>query len=954
MKNNLHTVSPHLPFADTLAGWMLERWGENPLALSRAIVFLPNRRSALALREAFLRVTKGSPLLLPLIMPLGDVEEDTLLSVPEIPMPETLPSEGFVLRRDFILTRLVQRYRQSAGGKEARADHSLMLAHELGALLDECEREEVSLGSIHTLVHDDFAKHWQVTADFLGILSEHWPLIAQEKQLISSGRYSALLLDALTAQWKTNPPQIPVIAAGTTGSIPSTLRLLGAIADLPDGHIILPGFDTWSGTDYFEQLEENHPQWGMNNLLACLKRDRADVLRIGAPASARTHLISEVMRPAALSDGWGTLTLPREEAVAGLRYVDCADLHEESAVITLLLREVLEQPGKTAALVTHNRNLARRVVSGMRRFGVAMDDSAGMPLSQTPLVAFLQLTLQLVSESIAPLPLISLFKHPLANLGMERIACLEAARSLELHALRGLRIGSGIDGLRRMLQKSRSIPPETLLLLDRLEAAMRPLTALALKEGASLSQWLDAHIAAAQALAGTELWQGREGAPVAQLIADIQKVAEQEGMDLSLESYPGFFDQLFLGQVFRPEYGLHPRLKILSPLEARMQSFDRVILGGLNEGSWPARAEGNSWFNRAMQRELKLPLPERKLGLMAHDFYMLACAPEVMITRSAKEGGMPMQPSRWLATLKMLSGDALVADTVMTRLAAMMDSPEAVRAVSSPAPCPPVAARPSDVSVTQVELWRRDPYAFYAMRILDLKPLETIGQEPGAREFGIILHKILEDFVRLVPGPLPEDADRQLAAIARKTFAELFEHSGLAAIWWPRFEQIARWFLLAEQVRRPCLAQVVSEVPAAVQLNRFLLKGKIDRLEQAKTGEVCIIDYKTGSVPTEREMESGLSSQLVLLALLQRELNPQSGPVSVEYWKLSGGDKGGEIKAFDAKKVDAYLQAAREGLAALIARYADPGFAYYSVPIPSWASRNASYDHLARRKEWGG
>ena len=954
MKNNLHTVSPHLPFADTLAGWMLERWGGDPLALSRAMVFLPNRRSALALREAFLRVRKGSPLLLPHIMPLGDVEEGTLLSVPETPLPQFLPSEQFSLRRDFILTKLVQAYRSRLTGKEARTDHSLMLAHELGVLLDECEREEASLDTIRELVKGDLAKHWQVTAEFLSLLSENWPAIAREKELLSSARYSALLLDTLAEQWRKDPPQVPVIAAGTTASVPSTMRLLTAVSKLPQGHVILPGLDIWSGEDYHAALEESHPQWGMNHLLAQLKQSRSDVGSIGEPASPRTHFMSEVMRPAALSEHWGNVTLNRQDALAGLRYMDCAHLQEEAGVIALLMREVLEEPGRTAALVTHNRNLARRVASGMRRFGVVVDDSAGIPLDQTPLVAFLRLVLEVVTESFAPLPLLSLFKHPLTHLGMERIACLDAARMLEIHALRGVRLGSGMEGLRRRLQKSRSIPAEILLLLDRLETAIAPLIEIAKRQDATLSEFLHAHIAAAQAIAGPGIWEGREGETVNRLLGDVHQALIQEEMDMYFESYPGCFHQFFLGQVFRPEYGLHPRLKILSPLEARMQSFDRIILGGLNEGSWPAKPESSSWFNRAMQRDLKLPPPERRLGLMAHDFYMLASAPEVILTRSAKEGGTPMQPSRWLVTLQMLAGNALHRDTSFIRWVSALDEPRAVVPVAPPAPCPPLPARPKEISVTQVEQWRRDPYAFYASRILKIESLDDIGQEPGAREFGIILHRILEDFVKLAPGPLPQDAGQQLASLAQAAFAELFADTGLAAVWWPRFESIAQWFLETERQRRPSLAQVGSEVPLAFQWDGFLLKGKIDRLEKTREGGIAIVDYKTGSISTEQDMKNGLSSQLVLLAMLHHALHPQSGPIEVEYWKLSGGRQGGEIKHFNAQKVTAFRETALMGLAGLIARYADPGFAYYSAPIPSWAVRNTSYDHLARRKEWGG
>jgi ATP-dependent helicase/nuclease subunit B len=629
-------------------------------------------------------------------------------------------------------------------------------------------------------------------------------------------------------------------------------------------------------------------------------------------------------------------------------------VQEEAGVIALLLRETLETPFKTAALITHNRDLARRVAAVLRRFGIAIDDSAGLPLKETPLCVFLRLVLEAAAQSLAPLPLLSLLKHPFAHAGMERIACLEAARALEMQALRGVRIAGGVDGIRQAILQGRGAPPDMQALLGRLERAFAPLLALLARREASLRALVEAHLACAEALGGEEMWNGPEAETVAQFFSDIRAACAKEDLSTEADGYPAIFEELLAGRVLRPEYGMHPRLKILSPMEARMQAFDRVILGGLVEGSWPARAESDPWFSRPMRAALGLPAPERRLGLAAHDFFMLACGGEVVLTHAAKEDGVPTQPSRWLTRLIMLAGE-LPAQRNYAAWAAALDTPAGIAPAPPPSPRPPLAARPREIHVTQVETWMRDPYALYASQILRLSALQTLGRDPDGSDFGNGAHKALELFVRAYPDTLPPDALSELLRCGRDAFAGLFATTDAAVLWWPRFTRIAEWIIRQEQERRAALRRVASEVRGTCRFGDFLLKGRADRIEQGRDGSLTIVDYTTGGLPLMRDIEGGLSSQLVLLALIARDgdIEPSGTPVTLEYWQLQGGSEGGTIKPIDPSNTDAHIDAAREGVKRLIARYSDPDFPYRSVPIPARASRYSDYDHLARVKEWG-
>jgi ATP-dependent helicase/nuclease subunit B len=204
----------------------------------------------------------------------------------------------------------------------------------------------------------------------------------------------------------------------------------------------------------------------------------------------------------------------------------------------------------------------------------------------------------------------------------------------------------------------------------------------------------------------------------------------------------------------RPSAG-DPRIHIWGTLEARLQSVDLLILGGLDEGIWPAEARSDAWLSRRMRRDIGLSPPERRIGLAAHDFAQALAQPRVIITRADKRGGAPTVPSRWLQRLATLIGPARMKRLVndgrhFVRLARQLDQvPQAdVKPATRPQPKPPVAARPRELSITSIELLIRDPYAVYARRILQLEPLDPIGQRADLRMRGNLIHDALSEFTK--------------------------------------------------------------------------------------------------------------------------------------------------------------------------------------------------------------
>lgn len=978
-------------FADALAAGLMARAGGDPLALSRMLILVPTRRGGRSLREAFLRLSDGRPLLLPRMMPLGDLDADEIGMQGETEAPggaaADIPPAIPGLRRQLLLSRLILKLGERLEDGPRRPDQAIRLAAELARLLDQVQTERLSFDDLAGLVPADYARHWQITLDFLRIVTEAWPRVLEEEGALDPAARRDALLTAQGALWRASPPDFPVIAAGTTGSIPATRDLLTVVAGLPQGMVVLPGLDRLSDEATWREIagDESHPQFNLARLLRHLGVERKDVAGwTETPPTPRDRLIAEALRPAATTEAWRQVEPFAAADLAGIRRIDCATAQEEAGIIALLLRHALETPERTAALVTPDRALARRVAAELARWGIAVDDSAGVPLAQTPPGEFLRLTAALAVERAAPLPLLAALKHPLAAGGMGTGDFRRCLRLLEMHALRGPRPAEGVAGTRQALLHSlaelqertgRDMDPvraQLLPWLDRLEAMLAPFAALIDQPAVPLADLLEAHGRFAEALAESDeepgpvrLWRGEAGENAASFLADLREAGTVLGT-VEPALYPALLDSLLAGRVVRPRQSSHPRLSIWGPLEARLQQADLLVLGGLNEGVWPPEAGSDPWMSRPMRSDFGLPLPEHRIGLSAHDFAQAFGAPEIVLTRAEKQEGAPTVPSRWLLRLDTVLGEAAPAlrqeEALWRGWWAAIDRPAAIAPALRPAPTPPLAARPRNFSVTEIETLMRDPYGIYAAKILRLRALDPIDEDPGAAERGTIIHKALERFLKEYPGALPPDALDRLLAIGRDVFAEALDRPGVWAFWWPRFGRLARWFIAEEDARRAILAGTETELRGEITLTGFAggdvtLSAKADRIDRLKDGTLALIDYKTGQPPRPAEVESGHAPQLPLEALIAgRGGFPgiAAAPVSeLAYWRLSGGEPPGEI-ARPAKDIAAMTEAARDGLERLIRAYDDPATPYISRPDPDSAPRYSDYLHLARVKEWSG
>ena len=977
---SVYTIPPSVSFVDALAASLLERYGDDPLGLSRLRLLLPNRRSLRSLREALLREGRGRGRLLPRLSAIGDVDEEAFAFLPGVAESLSLPPAIPEARRIVLLARLVMRYKQRRGEPASPAG-ALRLARELARFIDSVHTERLSFEALDELVPEELAAHWQVTLDFLRIVTREWPkLLAVEGVLDPADRRNRLI-GALAERWRQHPPEDPVIAAGTTGSIPATAELLGVIARLPQGAVILPGFDTGMCGETRHALAPGHPQYLMSRLLETMQVAPEEVedwpltpahAELAEARRARMRWLAAAtgLDPPQQPEAMAGRAETASRAVAGLTRIDCADPREEAGVIALAMREALETPGRRVALVTPDRRLARRVRAALARWKIDVDDSAGQPVAASVPGSFLRLVAAAVASGLAPVALLSLFKHPLAAGGRAPGVLRRLARAIDRHEsraagpfLRGPKPAPGIDAL-LAAAAAVELPKKSQQALADTLAPLRPLEE-ALTGNEPPAVLLDRHLEAAEALAATDcehgaerLWRGPAGEA---LVQELVELREALGDMPAIEGagYLALFDAMVEPLRVRPPYGHHPRLAILGPIEARLHHADLMILGGLNEGSWPPALDHDPWMGRQMRRQFGLPDEDRRIGQAAHDFLQASGAPQVILTRAEKVDGTPTLEARWLAQLEAL-GPPLPRGGRLRAIEAALDTPEAVQPCSPPRPTPPTESRPDRLSVTQVELWMRDPYALYARHILGLDPLPALEADPAAAERGTVMHHALDMFMkRRSSAGSEKQLQALLDACGREAFGPLLARPAVRAFWWPRFLGVAQRFLELQDERAGTFETLATEVRGTLRIegsHPFTLTAKADRIDRRRAeGCLEIIDYKTGSPPQARQIEAGYAPQLPLEGWMA-EAGAFDGLAPAEigglaYWQLRGTREPIHIQT--VKDAERHIRAAAAGLGELIARFARAETPYLSNPRPYPQFMGyGEYDHLARVAEW--
>ncbi|WP_375630602.1 MULTISPECIES: double-strand break repair protein AddB [unclassified Bartonella] len=1014
---------PH--FVDALlSGSLIDNFpssGDIQTALADSLIYVPTRRAARALRLAFVERSDTQSTFLPTIRALGDVDEDSFLFV-ENHTSALDPPIG-ESERLLLLARLIRPWRENLPahlramfGTEdvlipAHSADAIWLAQDLAHLMDEIEAEGADWSELKNIAPDMVAEWWQITLDFLTIVTQNWPKILKEKQRSNPAEWRNQVLTMHAETLRCMQPDKPIIAAGVSGSMPAVSHLLKVISSLPKGAVVLPGLDLhmdeeqWNALstsnkektacDFFDPAENvfSHPQYHLKKLLTLMECQRHHVCEIGQQSSIkkkRMALLSEALRPASTTDKWVQIVRDDyENLCADWSFIEAINEREEALAIAVTLRKAIEEPKKTAALITNDRNLARRVAVELQRFGIEANDSGGIPLAQTLPVTLLRLILENVLQADDPIAFLSLLKHPLTTLQQNRHRLREMAENFELFVLRGNTGRINLCECDQFLEKwidtsfhnssevntlDQQKCEEARLLCHLLKKAVEPLTSLMKQEKeCTINEAAIATVEVFENFGRNEdnslahLYQHEAGQTLSNFLREL--VSDQSGLTFHLCEWPAMFSAIIATRSVAPSPGGHPRLFIWGTLESRLQTVDTVVIGGLNEGSWPISTRNDAFLSRPMKMMLTLEPPEQRIGISAHDFQWAMGMEKVVMSRALRVNHTPSIPSRWLQRMETVVGKQVWEQIrergeILRHWAKMLDHTSITSEVERPCPAPPLDIRPRHFSVTEIETLRYDPYAIYAKKILRLKPLKELIHDPSASERGTLYHAILAAFCTQMKNPNAANALNVLLAIGRKEFDKFNFPPDIEVIWWNSFENLAPRFIQWEQSLglRERYSEVVSQkIP--IGTTGVTLSGRADRLDVLPDKTVEILDFKTGTPPSSKQVRELLFPQLALeTALLIQGGFPDFQdftPSNLFYIPLN---KKGEIKSQSIllKKKDGktHLSAvdladnAWENLIALITYYQNPQQGYLSHAVPMSKRYEGDYDHLARLWEW--
>ncbi|MEX2696733.1 double-strand break repair protein AddB [Rhizobium mongolense] len=1042
------TIPAGLPFLKTLAATLcnggltpLFRHDPNdPLSLSKVTIYLPTRRAARVLRSEFVDLLGGRSAILPVIRPLGETDDDSGYFEEALPATLDLAQPLSNTARLLELARLILAWRNrlpeivrrihadSPLAAPASPADAIWLARNLAELIDSIETEDREWSELTKLDAEDHALWWQLTAEFLQIAIAFWPERLAELGKSSPARHRNAILRAEAHRLATAKPAGPIIIAGSTGSMPATADLIAAVANLPEGVIVLPGLDLSMPDAHWQMVapeiaafertnpaSRSHPQYGLSSLLKRLNLTRGDVVAIeGAEQDLhrRAEILSRALAPAEATSNWGEWKkeLPDDAlaaAFADVSLIEATNEREEATAIAIALRLALEQPGRNGdsqtALITPDRNLARRVMAELSRFGILADDSAGTPLAAMLQGTLLQLLLEATLRPGDPVTIVALLKHPLARFGLERGALTQAVEALELLALRGGVAAVDISALEPLLEHQlseqardrhapnwrRSLPPEAVEqarnLARRVSNATEPLASALVRHrpdgrgltaSFTLSDWAERTGRALEAVAVDErgnlanLWAGEAGDSLASLLGEV--IETQGEIEADGPQWIDIMAALSAGQAVKPRALSHPRVFIFGTLEARLQSVDTLILGGLNEGSWPGQTANNPFISRTMKTEIGLEPPERRIGQLAHDFVMASGTRHLIYSRSLRQGSTPTVASRWLQRLLALGGEAFERQLKargdrFVHWVGLLDESKSQAPAQRPSPTPPLELQPKSYSFSEVGRLRRDPYAVYARRILRLDPVDPFNRDPGAAERGTLYHTIIDCFVREGHAAGTPEAAQAMETILMERFDMEHLPSHIDAVWRPRFREVARAFLEWEAERRPAIRKTYTEVRGGVELEPISIRltGVADRIDVTGPNTADIIDYKTGYNPSTAQARALLDPQLALEAAALsagafRDVGSLT-PQDLIYVRLRPGSR------FDADvvnnetstrsdKAKSALDLAGESIDQLVKfvsllQSGERGFTSRLIPAQQF-DFGGDYDHLARVSEW--
>lgn len=926
--------------------------------------------------------------------------------------------------RELHLTREILKHTGTANSMSA----AVSLARELASFIDELHETGVPLEKLADIDAADFPGDIEKTKDILKIVTETWPKIKADMGVIDQSERRQEILKTFSRYIERHNVKRPLILAGFRNFSKGMTQLIGSVVEhdnyFTNLRVVLPGVELEMGHESWGATGPSHPQYAFKKLLEDIGLDKADVRYFygttesthSKRAIERRKLLREAMRPSETTHKWkhlkvfgqnaklrpSTKVLPKgsplsKKKTAGEREIDPIALtgldliiagtpQEEASTIALKFREMLEKPDKKGVLITPDEALAMRVVARLQHWDIKAAPEGGIGLINSRVGAWTYHCLEMATSNLAPISLLETMKSPFTAMGGDPDELHKTVLDLQDMVMYGPRPWPGYDGLKRSIRSSfneaaarsksadrkkdlEQREEKLLKWVDTFKAEVMPYTEiLGSDKPQSFKDLLTAHIHMLETLANTDqekgadrIWVGKEGIALHRVFSNLLKSCDIMP-DMTGQDYMQLIKATL--QKKRINGQSHPRIRILTPEQARLVSGDLNIVAGLTSNNWPGSQSEKFWLSSEIRQKLGLQPLETKIGASAYDFVNVVSCKNTLMTRAERDQNAPTVPSPFLTRMAMLLRglgleDKLSPKTKVLEINSALHRPAKVTPIGIPAPKPPEKARPKQLSVSGIEMLLRDPYAVYARYVLKLFPRDEIDADPSFAERGNIIHEALDRFKETYPDEMPENAYEELIKFGQDAFEQRLDNPSVRAFWWPRFERMAKWFVEYEQARAGLAKTLKTEVPGKLEIEtdqgKFILTAIADRIDALMDDSLSIIDYKTGSVPTKKDVERGLSPQLTLEALIAvsggfKGIDAKDVGL-LEYWKLSGARPAGKVQQYE--DIEQLQVEALEGLTKLISHFSKKSSPYLPTPRPKVAPKYVPYNHLGRSDEWG-
>ncbi len=583
----------------------------------------------------------------------------------------------------------------------------------------------------------------------------------------------------------------------------------------------------------------------------------------------------------------------------GLHIFSANDAEQEARAIDIQLRRWLLEGKTKLAIVTENRRLARRVRALLERSGVYLQDAAGWALSTTRAATIVERWLECIEQDFDYLALLDLLKSPFIFPEYDRDTLHYAVYRLEQDIMRHENISSHLANYRKsIINRKKRLPnwfernrDADILneVLQKLETAAEPLLQLSQQENITPSQFIQAIIHSFNILGLTApLTNDAAGIKIINLLETLTIDSNLVQLTFNWREARAWLALQLERSRFMPPAST-TQVQLIGLSQSQLQKFDGLIIAAVEEEFLPGSGSPTAFFNDRVKYELGLPTSLQEKNERFYHFMRLLNSSDTLLLsyRNQGDNGEEIKPSAWLALLEQFYQLAFNKNLNDNTLQELVNAPEntfthtaqqLAEPAYQPTPSLPENLIPTTISASQYQELINCPYLFFAARCLKLEATDEISQALSKADYGERIHQCLEAFHHKtdnLPGPFKtkvtkhnrDSASKLLNDIIKKVFsadlAENHEHQA----WYLQAKKIVphyiEWQIKHEQDWD--IFEVEQRVAKELEINQtqkpLQLKGRLDRVDKNPEG-LEVIDYKTGAISSNKDVEAGEQVQL--------------------------------------------------------------------------------------------